>query len=204
MRDTRNIILDQALELFNKKGLPAVSFRELARALNMSPGNLSYHFKKKEEIVEALYHRLVASLAEDFDPEGKGGLEDFVPGMMAAMRKIFGYRFLMLNFVQVMREHPAIKEHFKQLQIMRKEQFKALFAALLQAGELQAEEYPNQHAHLVHRLSILGDFWMAEAEIHSDVSGEALFQQYAEVLSGEIWPYLTELGKVKFRRMMQG
>ena len=60
--NTRELILDIALLLFNESGERLVNSVDLANEVNISPGNLYYHFKGKEEIVEELYARFHASL----------------------------------------------------------------------------------------------------------------------------------------------
>ena len=53
-RETRKEILEMSRMLFNERGFNDVSIRDIATALGISNGNLTYHFKRKEEIVEAL------------------------------------------------------------------------------------------------------------------------------------------------------
>ena len=53
-RDTRRAILDMAKTLFSQQGYNAVSIGEIAGALGISKGNVTYHFKRKEDIMEAL------------------------------------------------------------------------------------------------------------------------------------------------------
>src|SRR5512135_1912803 len=57
-QDTRTRIADAALALFNADGTHAISTRHVAAKLDISPGNLYYHFGNKEEIVLALYERI--------------------------------------------------------------------------------------------------------------------------------------------------
>src|SRR5665648_685103 len=52
--DTKQEILSMARSLFTEHGYNGVSMRDIAAALTMSVGNLTYHFKKKEELVEAI------------------------------------------------------------------------------------------------------------------------------------------------------
>ncbi len=59
---TRELILEVALLLFNERGERLVNSVDLANEMNISPGNLYYHFKGKEEVVEELYARFHASL----------------------------------------------------------------------------------------------------------------------------------------------
>ena len=52
---TRDLILDVALVLLNERGESQVTSVDIAYEMNISPGNLYYHFKGKEEIVVELY-----------------------------------------------------------------------------------------------------------------------------------------------------
>ncbi|GAA5315806.1 MAG: hypothetical protein AseanaTS_10110 [Candidatus Pelagadaptatus aseana] len=60
---TRDLILDVALILFNERGEPLITSVDLANEMNISPGNLYYHFKGKEEVIEELYARFHAGLS---------------------------------------------------------------------------------------------------------------------------------------------
>jgi len=52
---TRDLILEVALVLLNERGESVVTSVDLAHEMNISPGNLYYHFKGKEQVVEELY-----------------------------------------------------------------------------------------------------------------------------------------------------
>lgn len=54
---TRGRILAESLKLFNEHGEAQVTTGMVAEALGMSPGNLYYHFRNKDEIVEQLFTR---------------------------------------------------------------------------------------------------------------------------------------------------
>lgn len=54
---TRDTILRQSLELINAGGMADFRIDTLARALSLSPGNITYHFSRKEDICFALWER---------------------------------------------------------------------------------------------------------------------------------------------------
>lgn len=58
--NTRERIIEMAIRLFNELGTGAVSTNHIAEALSMSPGNLYYHFRNKEEIIRAILERMIA------------------------------------------------------------------------------------------------------------------------------------------------
>lgn len=47
-------IIEKAIELFNEKGYESVTMRDISGALQISVGNLTYHFKKKDDILYAI------------------------------------------------------------------------------------------------------------------------------------------------------
>src|ERR1700728_2627182 len=56
--DTRERILDVALDLFIEKGYDKTSLREIAEQLGVTKAALYYHFKSKQDILMALHMRL--------------------------------------------------------------------------------------------------------------------------------------------------
>jgi len=53
-------ILETARELFNDLGTQASTTNHIAKAMGISPGNLHYHYKNREEIVRLLYIKMRA------------------------------------------------------------------------------------------------------------------------------------------------
>lgn len=59
---TRQRILDAALELFTVQGFAATSTRELSERLGFTKAALYYHFRTKDELLQALVEPVVAQL----------------------------------------------------------------------------------------------------------------------------------------------
>lgn len=57
-RRTRDEILQAAIDLFARRGIPATTMAELARAIQMTPGALYWHFPTKEELLLAALEEL--------------------------------------------------------------------------------------------------------------------------------------------------
>ena len=64
--NTKDKILNKALELFNSEGSSNISTNHIAKALDMSTGNLYYHFKNKESIIRNLLQRMIEEYDEVF------------------------------------------------------------------------------------------------------------------------------------------
>ncbi|WP_298062840.1 TetR/AcrR family transcriptional regulator [uncultured Rikenella sp.] len=54
---TREMILRRSLELINAKGMVDFRIDTLATSLGLSPGNITYHFSRKEDICAALWEQ---------------------------------------------------------------------------------------------------------------------------------------------------
>lgn len=71
---TRQQITEAADRLFYERGFDATSFADIAAAVGLSRGNFYYHFKTKDEILDAVIaHRLVATRALLAGWEREGG-----------------------------------------------------------------------------------------------------------------------------------
>jgi AcrR family transcriptional regulator len=120
-RRTRERILETSLALFNRHGVPQVTTGDIADELNISPGNLYYHFANKDEIVNELAAAFEARLAPLFaDPSGRRlSVDDLWLWLHLLFEQMWAYRFLY---------------HDLDLLTARDRALGARFAALLRKG----------------------------------------------------------------------
>ena len=64
--DTKERILDAALEMFSQNGYTGTNLRELAGSLGMGKSSMYRHFESKEAIWNTLLDRMIAYYAERF------------------------------------------------------------------------------------------------------------------------------------------
>jgi AcrR family transcriptional regulator len=72
---TRNLIVQVADDLFYRKGYEHTSFADIAEIVEISRGNFYFHFKTKDEILEAVIDRRLAGtreMLERWDSEDSG------------------------------------------------------------------------------------------------------------------------------------
>lgn len=77
--ETVKLILDVATHLFVEKGYDATSLQDIINETNLSKGAIYHHFSSKEEIFEAIFHRIgeenTTALAKVRDDKSLNGLE---------------------------------------------------------------------------------------------------------------------------------
>lgn len=207
MKKTPEKILDTALALFNTYGLPKVTLRTIAKEMGISQGNLNYHYKKRDDIIEALYFQLVEMMDESMSSahqpssEGLQLLFDISAGIMSNSYK---YRFFLLDFAQIMRENKTIKKHFKKLTQLRQEQFAGLIDRMVALGIMRKEKLPNEYFFLYQRFQLLGDFWISSAEIAHTKITKKIMSEYYEIITQAIYPYLTAKGVKEYHAIISG
>ena len=204
MKNTKEIILNTALSLFNSQGLAKVKLRTIANKMSISQGNLNYHFKKREDVIEALYFRLVKNINEHMSEtqESENILEVLFTMSSAVMLNLYTYRFFLLDFVQIMRENNKIKVHFQELQALRERQFMTFFEILINSGLMRKEILPNEYKNLYYRLQILGDFWISAAETSKKPLTKKSISKYEEIINQTIFPYLTRKGEREYHLIL--
>jgi len=204
MKKTKELILDTALRLFNNQGLSQVKLRTIAIEMGISQGNLNYHYKKREDIIEALYFQLVKNIDESFKlkKESKSVLHALFNISDTIMTNFYDHRFIFLDFVQIMRENKKIKTHYLKLTKQRERQFMQLFDLLIKEGFLRSPILENEYINLYKRTQIMSDFWISSAVINSKSISKKSISNYSELINQNIFPYLTKKGKAVYHSVL--
>ena len=113
-RRTAERILEVTLELFNRFGEPNVSTTLISAELNISPGNLYYHYPAKDELINALFDRYERSLGELLNAaEGVRDVEDAWFFMHTLFELIWQYRFLYRDLNDLLSKNRRLETHFQ-------------------------------------------------------------------------------------------
>ena len=113
---TRDRILEAARQLFNDEGLAKVSTNRIAAELGMSPGNLHYPFKRKEDLVTWLMRRFAEALrpfAQAY--RSVEAIDDLWLTMHLALEVLDGYRFVQRDLDYLLREYPALVAPLREI-----------------------------------------------------------------------------------------
>ena len=65
---TRDRIIHSATELFNDQGERNITTNHIAAHMGISPGNLYYPFRNKEDIIHSIFDQYARHLSESFVP----------------------------------------------------------------------------------------------------------------------------------------
>lgn len=197
--DTKERILQTALRLFNEKGYTQVSMKDIAGHTGMSPGNLAYHFKSKELLLQALYDRLEDErqhyLAEVMQlPTFEHAHEKTA----AILSLTYRYRFFYLHTLDIARESRSVAEALRHHIEAHIVYLKGMLDYGVGAGNLQAR--PEGYHALAHTIWMVLFFYPLQQAIrHSQDDWRSARLRMWQLLL----PYATEKGKGKIEKLIQ-
>lgn len=114
---TKDRILQTSLLLFNETGELNVTTVDIANEMEISPGNLYYHFRGKEIIIEALYDQFEREMIDILSApiQKKVSVHDSWFYLYVVFEHIYNYRFLYFNLTDIMQRYEKIQRRFKRL-----------------------------------------------------------------------------------------
>lgn len=90
--DTRQKILDAALDMFSERGFDGTNVRELTASLGLAKSSMYRHFKSKEEIWDRLLDQMVAYYDERFgSPEHLPDVPDTLEGLKSLTHSLVDF-----------------------------------------------------------------------------------------------------------------
>lgn len=175
---TRARVLAESLRLFNERGEAHVTTGMIATALGMSPGNLYYHFRNKDQIIEELFARFeqridvqprapVAGPAPrdaDSGPapreadSGPDAIEDLWLYLHLMLEGVHDYRFLYRNLDDLAARNRRLRERFNRILDRKSEAVVALCDGLVRVGAMRASR--AEIGALARNILLVATYWL--------------------------------------------
>jgi len=195
-RQTRQRILDTSLAMFNTQGEPNVTTNHIADELEISPGNLYYHFRNKDDIIEQLFagyeQRMDTALLA---PSGRlPGLEDVWLQLHLVFECIWDYRFLYRDLVDILSRNRRLRMRFARILKRADEQAHTVMRGLVQAGVMRASADEVDAAST--NILVIATFWMNYASARGDKDERASIRDGIVQVMMLIAPFLRDAERV--------
>jgi AcrR family transcriptional regulator len=116
-RRTRERILELSLRLFNEFGEPNVTTTTIAEEMEISPGNLYYHFRNKDDIVNSIYAQFEVEINKKLAfPEGRAAnVQDVWTYLHLSFEIVWRYRFFYRDLNDLLSRNRNFELNFKQI-----------------------------------------------------------------------------------------
>jgi len=157
----RDVILEVSLRLFNEEGEANLSAVDISNELDISPGNLYYHFKGKEEIVSALYQQFetgIVLLLKDTKEAGDT-LEEHWLHLYVVLEYIYHYRFFFRNITDLLQKYTGIDHRFRRLVEQQYQSIHTMLKNLLDDGVLATGDTELRIDQLADNMMLIYTHW---------------------------------------------
>lgn len=191
---TRDKIIDTALQLFNEQGTKDVSTNHIAAAACISPGNLYYHFRNKEDIIRAIFEQMDAYGVEQYQHI----LDTYPPGTIEALEHTFvmiqkynwRYRFFKRELTALIMNDSLLKERFHATNSRMRGMIGFTIDGGIANGSIQPMTQITKK-HLIDAVWLVALFWLNYLEVGGEDVNEATLRRGNDVLRTVLCQYLT-------------
>lgn len=133
---TQERILQISLQLFNERGERAVTTNHIAAELGMSPGNLYYHFRNKNEIIKALMQQYQQETLKMLElPEDRVlDANDKISYFQVLSGQLWAYRFLHRDVYHLVENNKDFRNMYPRFAKQVMNQGQKIYQAFVDAG----------------------------------------------------------------------
>ena len=194
---TRNLILNSALDFFNKKGFEHASTYDIAKSIEISQGNLTYHFPTKRDLVNVLAKQMIAEIDTTIlEINDDFSLKVFYENLKFTFTVNLKYSFLYMNYSQIVLNDEDLNDYFIQNSAGRKKLLKKMLIALERNDYIEKNSIIKLNDHVADVINLIAIYWVPEAEIyHRKNTDQEKINHHLSLIFLLFKPYLTQKGE---------
>lgn len=191
---TRTKIIETAVRHFNSEGFGAVSLHQLAKEAGISRGNLTYYFKDKDSLLEAIAEDMWAGIeAERNKSRQLPSFENLHNEVQLYYQFQKKYAFIFLD-THVL-NHPVIRGRFRKMTQQTIADNQASIAFAIKIGNMRPEPVKGMYHNLAVTTWMLAFFWLPQQLVRGDkTNGDG-----EKLIWSMLIPHFTEKGVEAFR-----
>jgi len=202
-RRTRERILETSLALFNDRGEPNVTTNHIADELDISPGNLYYHFRNKDDIIEQLFARFEERLDRALlIPEDRlPGLEDIWLQLHLVYECIWEYRFLYRDLVDILSRNRKLRLHFGRILKRGTDNATEVLRGLVQAGIMRASA--DEIRATANNILLISTFWLSYSAVRGEKDEQEAIRQGIHQVMMLVAPFMRDAERLHLNSLSQ-
>lgn len=190
---TAERIIHTAVQLFNQHGTGKVSTNHIASAAQMSPGNLYYHYKNKEEIISAILDQMYAKWNDvwNLPSERKVTLEDLRSRLVMNYEILWEFRFFYREAIALFQADEQLRQTHLRMMNSRMADQEAFVQRFVEAGVLTIPPDRDILRKLLTACWIVANNWLAFLEMNGTIVTAERFQEGVALIWSILTPYLA-------------
>ncbi len=133
---TKDRILQISLQLFNERGERSVTTNHIAAELGISPGNLYYHFRNKQEIIKELAQQYQAETLEmlGLPTDRPLNANDKISYFQVLSNQLWAYRFIHRDVYHLVENNEDFRKIYPRFAGQVMQQGQKIYRAFVDAG----------------------------------------------------------------------
>jgi len=196
---TKNKILDTTLTLLNERGLSNVKMRDVSQELNISIGNLTYHYPKWENLIDDIFQQFQAEVNELYIYFPKDISE--VVGYIERIYDVqIRYAFLFSNFYIFFQQFPKYKAIEEDFFLTRMKTMREALEKLVHKNYLYPAGCEHNYDLLVKNTWLVLSGWYGFSMIFKDTTYAITKEEFFLSIWNMYVYHLTEAGKEIVRK----
>ncbi len=198
---TRDKIIQASIELFNEQGERNVTTNHIAAHLGISPGNLYYHFRNKEDIILSIYEEYARNLLLDtfpqVNPEMKP-LDTIILYMDAVFQALMRFRFFYANLPVLLAKNPLLHDKYVEVQHTISKRLSEMLISLREANMMAFAD--DELSDIVSILRLINTFWLSFYQTQNENTeiNDSVFLEGVLKILVLLRPYITDSAKSDF------
>ena len=201
---TRDRILHISLLLFNEEGEAQQTAVDISNTLNISPGNLYYHFKGKDAIIQALFDRFENEMRIILNgSRGRvANLEDSWVYLYIILEEIYDFRFFYRDLGLLLDRYPRLATRFRAILSHMRSTLISILDELTAGSVLRLD--PRLQEILTDQMMTTLTFWLAEDHLRADRhDGPALIHKTVLQVMCLLPPHMGDRGVETLARLFE-
>ena len=203
--DTKDKIIATAIDLFNVHGTKAISTNQIAKEMGISPGNLYYHFRSKNDIIRSISDNFSNELGSVLKIQ-LDTISDFSSNLTSLFNRFFkiqqSYQFLFLEGVHLTKQDSRLLDNYTNLRSLIKKGYHELLSNLVKIKIMKRQSL-NIIDDLLDAQWIIMWYWINHTILDRNTYDDFQIKKGIKLSFSIIKPQLTSIGKVAFDRALK-
>jgi len=196
---TRERIIYKAIDLLNEKGIPNVSMREIADALDMSVGNVTYYFPRWNDLMEELNHQMMLEISHlpriPFELSDLHSVFERVPMVQEK------YGFITRDIHLFISHYPEFARLRKTLVGSRIEDIINQLSIWAQQGICHEDSSDHNHKRIAVKMWLFLASWSVQDTLLRETEYALSKEEFLAIIWQIFTPHFTPLGMEKFKEI---
>lgn len=192
--NTKKLIAEKSRRLFNEFGIYPMTTNHIAKELNISPGNLYYHFKNKEEIIRYIFEEMRQANFALWQVQAHAEMIPSPVDYLNAYQKFYwDYRFFFRELYPLLQKDSILSKAWRQTLKTLMEKIRTTYLFWVQQGLMRDIKDQKELETLAETVLMVSTSFLSYFENKTQKTHQKSFRTSLPHIISVLMPYATPL-----------